>query len=579
MDSKPEKTPNTTKYALVAISLANLIFVPAWRAIFQNPAELYYFKTVAGWTALIAIVIDILIAAAVFYGLAVLLERSTHPVGVGLGRAAFVVVAALGLGNCLQEATQVRDSVARRLPTGLWMLDSSPEVFTGIVLLVVTPILAIVIWKRAHIAGWTLRAIKRGAIVQWAIVALIVLSPIGLVLCVNMAMRIVALSKDPAFSSNPSPRSIPAPDKRLTTRVVWVVFDEWDQGLTFDARPPDVGIPEITRLRSESLCATHASSPSWETKESLPSFVTGYSVFDSEPTAPDKLRLSFSGRPVVYDWKKLPNIFDDVQSLGGQSSIVGWYHPYGRLFGESVSSISWTPVFFVGRLFPENDTIWGWMTQHSRLACQTVPYLQENFFFSSVRLRTRRYSIKAYHQAREAALAAASDPNVNLVFLHMPIPHPPGIFDRTSGEFSASLDRDYIDNIALVDRTIGELRQRLEQEGLWDQTTVLLSSDHPSRPMPWDCAPVFFHETEAETAEFAKDRSERYVPFLLKLAGHTDPVEYDGHFNTVLSKDLIEAILRGEVQTPAQAAEFIERTKDIPRPMPDVELGVPAKEF
>ncbi len=50
-------------------------------------------------------------------------------------------------------------------------------------------------------------------------------------------------------------------DARTTPRVVWIIFDEWDYRLTFLDRPKALAMPAIDRMRSESLSADHASSP------------------------------------------------------------------------------------------------------------------------------------------------------------------------------------------------------------------------------------------------------------------------------------------------------------------------------
>ena len=76
--------------------------------------------------------------------------------------------------------------------------------------------------------------------------------------------------------------------------------------------------------------------------------------------------------------------------------------------------------------------------------------------------------------------------------------------------------------------------------GLWDKTTVLVSSDHPDR-----------------TSLFVDGREDKRVPFLLKLAGQTSGVTYEPLLQTVVTKPLLEAIMEGKVTTPEDAVSWL----------------------
>jgi hypothetical protein len=99
---------------------------------------------------------------------------------------------------------------------------------------------------------------------------------------------------------------------------------------------------------------------------------------------------------------------------------------------------------------------------------------------------------RAHERARQRALQAAEYEKVrasarrllttaDFVFLHWPIPHPFGIYDPATGRVGAHAESNYFDNLLLTDRTIGEVRQILESQGVWDEATVILTSDHSLR--------------------------------------------------------------------------------------------------
>jgi hypothetical protein len=86
--------------------------------------------------------------------------------------------------------------------------------------------------------------------------------------------------------------------------------------------------------------------------------------------------------------------------------------------------------------------------------------------------------------AQESATAAA-DGALSLVMVHFPAPHWPCMYDRRKKDFTFEGGCNYFDNLELVDRTFGDLRRSMERAGLWEDTVVLVSSDHWWRTEIW----------------------------------------------------------------------------------------------
>src|SRR5205807_2671437 len=99
----------------------------------------------------------------------------------------------------------------------------------------------------------------------------------------------------------------------------------------------------------------------------------------------------------------------------------------------------------------------------------------------------------------------------------------------------------YLDGLALVDRTVGDLRAALERVGLWDRTTVLLSSDHYFR-----------------SSRLFDQREDHRIPFLLKLAGQKSSFHYSRPFSTIVDGRLLLAVLAGEVGDAASVSEWLD---------------------
>ena len=66
---------------------------------------------------------------------------------------------------------------------------------------------------------------------------------------------------------------------------------------------------------------------------------------------------------------------------------------------------------------------------------------------------------------------------VRFVFLHLPVPHPPGIYDRQRHLLRSG--GTYLDNMVLADDSLGELLQEIDATPSASQTTVIVSSGTP----------------------------------------------------------------------------------------------------
>ena len=142
------------------------------------------------------------------------------------------------------------------------------------------------------------------------------------------------------------------------------------------------------------------------------------------------------------------------------------------------------------------------------------------------------------------------DPRLNLVFMHWNIPHPPGITGPQDGASKSSAST-YVDNLRLLNQTVGEIRSTLEKAGLWDSSTILMSSDHPLRLKTWSVEKI-----APPSVGSISQASE--VPFLLKMAGQRQGFAYSKPMQTVVTKDLLLAIMKGEIHQPGQVAEWLD---------------------
>ena len=117
-------------------------------------------------------------------------------------------------------------------------------------------------------------------------------------------------------------------------RVVWMLFDEFDQRLAFELHKPTVDFTNLERLRAESLVADYARQTAPWTTLALPSVLSGKIFSRAELIDADTLRVFPEGSNAGASWRDQPNVFKKARAMGKNAAIVGWHHPYCRVFGD-----------------------------------------------------------------------------------------------------------------------------------------------------------------------------------------------------------------------------------------------------
>jgi len=497
---------------LVALSLATFLLVEVWfELLFMPETSTYYLaapRTAADYGA--ALVVVGLIAAVLVAGMRVA-RRQAFARWRWIAHAGILVALALPLNAMRLEV---------RLPLGIGRLWHIVEQH-GLVLpaaLLALGVLALAV--RFH--RWFGRAVY---------VLLLVSSPFAVVTLVRAATRVVTGYHDRFETLHVAKGSVRGTIGER--QVVWLLFDELDEGVLAGARPKGLALPALDRLRSESLAATRALPPSDSTLVSMPALWTGKTVTGATPRGASALGLTLADGSQEELWTDSSNVFCSAHAEGYRTAMVGWYHPYCRQFGDCFDSCAATPVFlstvgrdaersFAGRVFDQVRTV-----------------LPTN---------RRRIALESFEAILAGSRALLDDSRPGLMFVHFPIPHVPAIYDqrakRLSGTRFSNLE-GYLDNVALVDRTVEDLRRRLEEQGRWEGVTLLVTADHGWR----------------ERAAYDGVRH-REVPFLLKLAHQRSGVVYEKPFRTVVTGELLAAILRGSISQPEEVVASLDRVAE-----------------
>jgi hypothetical protein len=456
-----------------------------------------------------------------------------------------VAVAALGLG-AMQAIRRVRWPLVRRLAavaavaTLLFALNAARLTYDTLGPVGDTlgrrGLLAVAVLALAASLGWprpALRAVRGIALLA---------SPLGVLTLVHALWMFLELAGGPVWRRvEPAPLNVQPPSLR---RVVWLLFDELDQGLTFEARPPGLELPELDRLRRESLFADAAHPPAGTTDVAMPALITGRPVVAVAPVSPNDLELTFADGKTGL-WSAQPNVFSRARVFGYDTAVVGWQLPYPRVLGSSLGGAAFRPS-----------------VAHEQARGATVnEALRNQWGTLAPPLHVRRLAADRLADLGDLAIRTASNGRFGLVLLHLPLPHLPGVYDQAAGRLTVSnfggAEAEYLDNLALVDRVVGELRRALERARLLDRTWIVASSDRWWR-----------------ASKRPDGQVDRRVPFLVRPPDGGRAVHVDGAFSTLGTHDLVLAILRGSISDTDRAAAWLRRYPSAP-PKDYTSLGRP----
>jgi len=504
---------------LISVSLANLVFLRSWAELLRlqgggeaaSPAA----RTML-WVTLASVA---LLAGALMAG---------HWIASKLGWLTAARCAALFL---LITPIDFLDGQVRPMLPG-WI---SPYAFVAAwTVLLLVPVLAAV---RLGVYGkpdWY-RGLRT---------LLVVLSPLIVLLSGNLLYQSYGPSSVMAAPALAGPVGAKA-----AGRVVWIVFDELDSRLAFEARPSGIEMPEFDRLRNEGFFAAKTKPPAWDTPESMATYILGRKV------------LKFSAKPLyatvegagAIDLRGAATIFSQARESGADTYLTGWYLPYCQMLAPVLTAcVQPTPASIRPTGFAESFAAqWKAQLTEHWLAIRFDPQAQKRVPWFGWGERVEQNL--AYRQMMEAAVMMAAGEGSRLVFLHFPIPHPLGIYDRRKNELNLDTRNNSLDNLELVDRTVGGIRRALEDNHLWDQTNLIVTSDHPMRPDVWSKNEVWSDEERHATG----NSRHPWIPLLVKTAGAGPPVELPGEVDSARLSALALALLKGDVRTPQQTAQAL----------------------
>jgi len=342
---------------------------------------------------------------------------------------------------------------------------------------------------------------------------------------------------------------------RQRPRVIWIILDELSYEQVYGHRFATLDLPAFDQLAAQSTVFTHAVPAANHTEEAVPSMMTGVPV--------DRIRVGGDGTlrslhdPVTGQWQAFQSrdtIFGDALGAGFSTAVAGWYNPYCRILPGVLDHCQW---------FCREDLGEGMHSDGSILSNMAAPWADIlnrirslRFDNSGIATRAAEGHIADYRDLSSAGDRFLEDPSIGFLLLHIPVPHPGGIYDRHTRTF-ATQRSSYIDNLALADAYLAHVRELLEQRGEWDSSAIVVMGDHSWRTeMIWMRTAYWTAEDQAASHGGHFDDRPAYI---VKLPHQSEAARVDAPFAATRTRALFDGILDGSIRSAAELSAFAEQ--------------------
>ena len=346
------------------------------------------------------------------------------------------------------------------------------------------------------------------------------------------------------------------------SRIIWILLDELSYQQVYERRFPGLKLPAFDRLAAQSTVFTHVIPAGMYTRYILPTLFTGIPSNAVDISARGflvSLRNPVTGNWISY--RQHETVFQDAIDAGYSTAVAGWYNPYCRIMPEVLDHCFWiyrqtTPA----NLSPNRSLAVDLLRPFRYLWLDTKHLFGHGLGSPSHETRDIRQHSSDYRRLFAAGDAFLSDPSIDFLFLHMPIPHPYGFYYRNKKTFSTK-HTSYIDNLALADSYLGHVRQLLEQNNQWDSSTIIIMGDHSWRTTQiWKDSMTWTDEDQAASHGGEFDPRPGYI---VKLPNQQTPATIDQPFSAVSTRALLDALMLNHLQTPAELESWASQQKAI----------------
>jgi arylsulfatase A-like enzyme len=336
----------------------------------------------------------------------------------------------------------------------------------------------------------------------------------------------------PNFIEDKSLADAVSPESR--PRVVWILMDELSYNQVFAQRTAGLDLPNFDKFRQSATVFTNVTPATDNTQTAIPSLLLGRLVDRVGYTWDNHYLLATQGQSLhAFPVSETP--FAVAKSQGLTTGVVGWYNPYCSMLAPYLDDCYWNYQAHMPAVFVIGDRFWRNFADAWLRYWIAVNHGQ--------RERSLVYQAKVYENLTGRANRLLAQNQPDFVFLHLPVPHPPGFYNRRTGQFETINRASYLDNLALADKTLGELLATLHASPRWANTSIVLCGDHSWRTHMWRGTRHWTREDEMASHGGVFDPR----PMLMvHQAGETTPATIDRSIPLIRIHDILDNLIRGE---------------------------------
>jgi hypothetical protein len=301
-------------------------------------------------------------------------------------------------------------------------------------------------------------------------------------------------------------------------RIVWLLFDELSYDQTFDHRFSGLAMPAFDQFRSESVVFSDLKPAGYYTDRVIPSFFLGKPVDNIRSTLDGEPQVKLAGSRRWQPFDARATLFSDAQRLGWTTGVVGWYNPYCRILAGTLNYCFW-------RMGDGQSD--GALPDHSVWQNAMAPLLELGRNWNHEPGFAQQRHMQDHAAIMPQAEALIRDQSIKFVFIHLPQPHPPGV---------------YIDNLALADKSLGELLKTLAGTAMAAKATVIVCSDHSWRVPMWRSTPIWTKQDEAAS----HGRFDPRPVLMIHFPGQQTEQDVVRPYDEIRIHEMIETLLRGQ---------------------------------
>ena len=328
----------------------------------------------------------------------------------------------------------------------------------------------------------------------------------------------------------------PAPPQ-TEQRIVWILFDELSYAETFESRAPGIELPSFDQVRSASTSFSQVKPIGFYTDRIIPSLFLGTSFSEYESTSSGEL---FYEDNLSKKWTRFDSnltLFGLAKRNGWNPAIDDWFNPSCLTLSQVLSACDWSH----DSILPSED--YGASEEKSAFTNSAAALSQLSSFFTQTTPDNGPSRIKDYREVMARAGTLINDDRYRFIYIHLPIPHPPGIYDRQLHLLRSR--GTYLDNMVLADQALAVLYQQINASPLAGRTVLFVTSDHSWRIQLYRGLQDWTGEEESASRGTFDDRPVLLVHF----PNQSTPGTFSAPASEMIEHELIAEVLDGQIVT------------------------------